>query len=182
MTPPLALLSPEPDEPRGLDEPERRTDGPHRPAELFLVEPLPPEPLPPEPLPPEPLPPESLPPEQTAPPEPELDPGLAAEGLARSVLEVLAGARDLQQLTRWVTAEVHAVLRARVQLSTRARSVLADRPIRPVLRIGTVTVARPVPGVAETVVVVHGRGRARAVAIRLEIVCGRWQASALHIL
>ncbi|MBD8609663.1 3-hydroxyacyl-CoA dehydrogenase [Frigoribacterium sp. CFBP 13729] len=167
MTLPLALLSSEPDEPRGLDEPERRTDGPHRPAELFLVEPLPPEPLPPE---------------QTAPPEPELDPGLAAEGLARSVLEVLAGARDLQQLTRWVTAEVHAVLRARVQLSTRARSVIADRPVRPVLRIGTVKVARPVPGVAETVVVVHGRGRARAVAIRLEIVGGRWQASALHIL
>ncbi|MBF4578796.1 Rv3235 family protein [Frigoribacterium sp. VKM Ac-2530] len=167
MTPPLALLSSEPDEPRGLDEPERRTDAPHRPAELFLVEPLPPE---------------SLPPEQTAPSEPELDPGLAAEGLARSVLEVLAGARDLQQLTRWVTADVHAVLRARVQLSTRARSVLADRPVRPVLRIGTVKVARPVPGVAETVVVVHGRGRARAVAIRLEAVGGRWRASALHIL
>jgi hypothetical protein len=177
MTPPLALLSSEPDEPRGLDEPEPGTDGPHRPAELFLVEPLSPEPLPPEPLPAEPL----LP-EQTAPPEPELDPGLAAEGLARSVLEVLAGARDLQQLTRWVTAEVHAVLRARVQLSTRARSVLADRPVRPFLRIGTVKVARHVPGVAETVVVVHGRGRARAVAIRLEIVGGRWQASALHIL
>jgi hypothetical protein len=170
MTPPLALLSSEPDEPRGLDEPPQRTDGPHRPAELFLVEPLPPE--------------QRTHPEQTtAPePEPELHPGLAAEGLARSVLEVLAGARDLQQLTRWVTAEVHAVLRARVQLSARARSVLADRPVRPVLRIGTVKVARPVPGVAETVVVVHGRGRARAVAIRLEIVGGRWQASALHIL
>lgn len=168
MTPPLALLSSEPDEPRGLDEPPQRTDGPHRPAELFLVEPLPAE--------------QRTHPEQTTAPEPELHPGLAAEGLARSVLEVLAGARDLQQLTRWVTAEVHAVLRARVQLSARARSVLADRPVRPVLRIGTVKVARPVPGVAETVVVVHGRGRARAVAIRLEIVGGRWQASALHIL
>ena len=168
MTPPLALLSSEPDEPRGLDEPPQRTDGPHRPAELFLVEPLLPE--------------QRTHPEQTTAPEPELHPGLAAEGLARSVLEVLAGARDLQQLTRWVTAEVHAVLRARVQLSARARSVLADRPVRPVLRIGTVKVARPVPGVAETVVVVHGRGRARAVAIRLEIVGGRWQASALHIL
>jgi len=168
MTPPLALLSSEPDEPRGLDEPPQRTDGPHRPAELFLVEPLPAE--------------QRTHPEQTTAPEPELHPGLAAEGLARSVLEVLAGARDLQQLTRWVTAEVHAVLRARVQLSARARSVLADRPVRPVLRIGTVMVARPVPGVAETVVVVHGRGRARAVAIRLEIVGGRWQASALHIL
>jgi len=168
MTPPLALLSSEPDEPRGLDEPPQRTDGPHRPAELFLVEPLPAE--------------QRTHPEQTTAPEPELHPGLAAEGLARSVLEVLAGARDLQQLTRWVTAEVHAVLRARVQLSARARSALADRPVRPVLRIGTVKVARPVPGVAETVVVVHGRGRARAVAIRLEIVGGRWQASALHIL
>ncbi|TWX40311.1 3-hydroxyacyl-CoA dehydrogenase [Frigoribacterium sp. ACAM 257] len=165
MTPPLALLSSEPDEPAepdGLDEPGRRPRRPHRAAELFLVEPLPPE--------------------RPVPAEPELDPGVAAEGLARSVLEVLAGARDLQQLTRWVSSDVHAVLRTRVRLAARARSVLADRPVRPVLRIGTVKVARPVPGVVETVVVVHGRGRARAVAIRLEIVGERWQASALHIL
>ena len=162
MTPPLALLSPEPDEPDGSDGPGRRPDGRRRHAELFLVERPSTEP--------------------TVPAEPDLDPGLAAEGLARSVLEVLAGARDLQQLTRWVTTEVHAVLRARVQLSTRARSVVSDRPVRPVLRIGTVKVARPVPGVVEAVVVVHGRGRARAVAIRLEAVGGRWQASALHIL
>jgi len=165
MTPPLALLSSEPDEP---DEPDgsdglgRRPDGRRGHAELFLVDPPSPE--------------------STVPVEPQLDPGVAAEGLARSVLEVLAGARDLQQLTRWVTTEVHAVLRSRVQLSARARSVLADRPVRPVLRIGTVKVARPVPGVVEAVVVVHGRGRARAVAIRLEALGGRWQASALHIL
>jgi hypothetical protein len=137
-------------------------DEPGRPAELFLVG-------------------------QTGdgpqgPPEPDLDPARAAEGLARSVLEVLAGARDLHQLTRWVTTDVHAVLHARVQLSARARNIVTDRPVRPVLRIGTVKVARPVPGVVEAVVVVHGRGRARAVAVRLEVVGSRWQASALHIL
>ena len=154
MPPSLALLPSEPNDPDGSE--------PGRAVELFLVEPPDPEP--------------------TVPVEPELDPGRAAEGLARSVLEVLAGTRDLQQLTRWVTSEVHAVLRSRVQLSTRARTVLADRPVRPVLRIGTVKVARPVPGVVEAVVVVHGRGRSRAVAVRLEIVGSRWRASALHIL
>jgi hypothetical protein len=164
MPPPLALMSSEPDEPDDPDGPKEPEPShrPHRPVELFLVEPSGPD--------------------GAVTVEPTLDPGRAAAGLARSVLEVLAGARDLQQLTRWVTAEVHAVLRARVQLSTRARSVLADRPVRPVLRIGTVKVARPVPGVVEAVVVVHGRGRSRAVAVRLEIVGARWQASALHIL
>ena len=137
-------------------------DRPGRPAELVLVE--------------------TSGGERAGPPEPELDPARAAEGLARSVLEVLAGARDLQQLTRWVTTEVHAGLQARLQLSTRARNIVTARPVRPVLRIGTVKVARPVPGVVEAVVVVHGRGRARAVAVRLEVVGTRWQASALHIL
>jgi hypothetical protein len=156
MPPSLAqTASSEPDEPDG---PRRRAD----PPELFLVRPTSDA--------------------RQHPPEPELDPAKAAEGLARSVLEVLAGARDLQQLTRWVTTEVHAVLHARVQLSTRARHIVTERPARPVLRIGTVKVARPVPGVVEAVVVVHGRGRARAVALRLEVVGSRWQASALHIL
>jgi hypothetical protein len=158
MPPSLALLPPEPD--------EAGRARPGSPPELFLVERSGSGQGPPAGQ------------EQ----EPELDPAKAAEGLARSVLEVLAGARDLQQLTRWVTTEVHAVLQTRVQISARARTVLTARPVRPVLRVGTVKISRPVPGVVEAVVVVHGRGRARAVAVRLEVAGARWQASALHIL
>jgi hypothetical protein len=106
----------------------------------------------------------------------------AVEALARSVLEVMAGARDIEQLSRWVTAEVFATLRNRVRLSTRARNAHGVRPQRPILRFGPVRIAEPVHGIVEGVVIVHGRGRSRAVAVRLETVRGRWQASALHIL
>ncbi|NIJ04123.1 Rv3235 family protein [Frigoribacterium faeni] len=171
MTPSLARATPsEPRDPEGHGaRPAPAADRPRRQPQLVLVgAPVPDDPAPV--------------PRPSSPPEPALDPAKAAEGLARSVLEVLAGARDLQQLTRWVSTEVHAVLSARVQVATRARNVVTARPIRPVLRISTVKIARPVPGVVEAVVVVHGRGRARAVAVRLEVVGTRWQASALHIL
>ena len=106
----------------------------------------------------------------------------AVEALARSVLEVMAGARDIDQLARWVTADVFATLRNRVRVSTQARLAHGVRRHRPILRFGRVHIAEPSPGIVEAVVVVHGRGRSRGVAVRLETVRGRWRASALHIL
>ncbi|GAA0958727.1 Rv3235 family protein [Frigoribacterium faeni] len=106
----------------------------------------------------------------------------AVEALARSVLEVLAGARDLEQLSRWVTADVYALLQRRVRLSARARMAHGIRAYRPILRLGPVRVTEPSPGTVEAVVVVHGRGRSRAVAVRLETTRGRWRACALHVI
>jgi len=110
------------------------------------------------------------------------DAAVAAEGLARCVLEILAGARDLDQVSRWVNGEVWAVLQKRVRLAARAREASGVRSQRPVFRVGRVHVSEPAPGVAETVVVVHGRARTRSVAIRLETTGRRWRATALHVL
>jgi hypothetical protein len=43
-------------------------------------------------------------------------------------------------------------------------------------------VCEPRDGVVEAVVIVRGRARARAVAIRLEGLDRRWRATAIHVL
>src|ERR1700712_474567 len=47
------------------------------------------------------------------------DPAPLLENLTRCVIEILAGARDLEQLARWVTGDVYRHLLPRVVLSTR---------------------------------------------------------------
>ncbi len=110
------------------------------------------------------------------------DPRPIAESLARCVVEILAGTRDLDQISRWLSADVYAHLLKRVVLSTRARQNRGESPSRPNFTIGTTVLCEPEHGVVEAVVVVHGRARSRAVAIRLEALDARWRASAVHVL
>lgn len=104
------------------------------------------------------------------------------ENLARCVLEVLAGARDLDQLSRWVADDVYRHLLKRVVLSTRARQARGAPAGRPSFRIGNTITCEPADGVVEGVVIVHGKARTRAVAIRLEGLDKRWRASAINVL
>lgn len=104
------------------------------------------------------------------------------ENLARCVLEVLAGARDLDQLSRWVADDVYRHLLKRVVLSTRARQARGAPVGRPSFRVGNTIVCEPADGVVEGVVIVHGKARTRAVAIRLEGLDKRWRASAINVL
>ncbi|WP_374946528.1 Rv3235 family protein [Agreia sp.] len=104
------------------------------------------------------------------------------ENLARCVLEVLAGARDLDQLSRWVADDVYRHLLKRVVLSTRARQARGAPIGRPSFRIGNTITCEPADGVVEGVVIVHGKARTRAVAIRLEGLDKRWRASAINVL
>jgi hypothetical protein len=110
------------------------------------------------------------------------DPALLIENLARCVLEVLAGARDLDQLSRWVTDDVYQHLLKRVVLSSRARQSRGTPAIRPVFRMGSTHVSEPADGIIEGVVIAHGTARTRAVAIRLEGMDNRWRASAVNVL
>ncbi len=110
------------------------------------------------------------------------DPRPLVESLARCVVEVLAGTRDLDQIARWLSADVHAHLMKRVVLSRRARTVRQESPARPSFTMGTTVLCEPSDGVVEAVVIVHGRARSRAVAIRLESLGERWRASAIHVL
>lgn len=104
------------------------------------------------------------------------------ENLTRCVIEVLAGARELDQIARWVSDDVYRHLLKRVVLSARARQVKGVKASRPTFTTGHTRVCRPRDGVVEAVVIVHGRARSRAVAIRLEGLDRRWRATAINVL
>ncbi|MDO9063106.1 MAG: Rv3235 family protein [Microbacterium sp.] len=110
------------------------------------------------------------------------DPAPLLENLARIVIEVLAGARDLEQIGRWVTEDVYQHLLRRVSLAARTRRLKGQVPVRPSFTIGAVHGCEPRDGVVESTVVVHARARSRAVAIRLEGLDRRWRATAIHVL
>lgn len=110
------------------------------------------------------------------------DPIPLLENLTRCVIEVLAGARELEQISRWVSDDVYRHLLKRVVLSTRARVARQARVSRPAVTISSVHVSRPRDGVVEATVVVLGRARARGVAFRLEGLDRRWRATAIHVL
>ena len=110
------------------------------------------------------------------------DPTPLLENLTRCVIEVIAGARDLEQVARWVTDDVYRHLLKRVVISTRARRARGQRATRPAFSIGSTSIFEPRDGVVEAVVIVNGRARTRAVAIRLEGLDSRWRATAIHVL
>jgi hypothetical protein len=110
------------------------------------------------------------------------DPRPLAETLARCVVEVLAGTRDIDQIARWLSTDVHAHLMKRVVLARRARALRDESPGRFAFTMGSTVLCEPSAGVVEAVVIVHGRARSRAVALRLEALGPRWRASAVHVL
>ncbi|GAA4265320.1 Rv3235 family protein [Frondihabitans peucedani] len=110
------------------------------------------------------------------------DPEPLATSLARCVVEILAGARDIEQIARWVTDDVFRHVQKRVALAARARSARGEQARRPSFSVGTVRVTEPADGIVEAVIIIHGRARSRAVALRLEAFNSRWRASAVHVL
>lgn len=109
-------------------------------------------------------------------------PAPVVESLTRTVVEILAGARDLDQVARWVSDDVYRTLLKRTVLGARARQARGERAVRPAITLGPTRIAEPADGVIEAVTVVHGRGRSRAVAIRLEGIDRRWRATAIAVL
>lgn len=110
------------------------------------------------------------------------DPRPLVENLTRCVIEILAGARELEQVARWVTDDVYRTLLARATISARARAARGAPTIRPTFSVGAPRLTEPSDGVVEAVVIVTSRARARAVAIRLEGLDRRWRASAISVL
>jgi Family of unknown function (DUF6459) len=110
------------------------------------------------------------------------DPVPLLENLTRCVIEILAGARELEQIARWVSDDVYRHLLKRVVISSRARAAKGQQPTRPTFTIGSTTVSEPRDGVVEAVIIVRGRARVRAVALRLEGLDSRWRATAINVL
>lgn len=110
------------------------------------------------------------------------DPSPLLENLTRCVIEILAGARELEQIARWVSDDVYRHLLKRVVLSARARQAHGRPATRPSFAVGSTSICEPADGVVEAVVVVRGRARTRAVAIRLEGLDHRWRATSINVL
>ena len=114
----------------------------------------------------------------------ESEPGLPPPGpwvarLAPAILEVAAGDRPPAQLRRWVTRELHETLSRRHAAAVRHPVGKARSP--QCRRVRSVRVFPVSAGVVEASTVVIGAARARAVAIRLEAIRGRWLATAIEI-
>jgi Family of unknown function (DUF6459) len=140
--------------------------------------------------------PNGLPAEPEAPPDLRLVPSLDARPanrrsdrngearawagqLARAVVEVLAGERPATQLLRWTTDEVYHVVARRARRAGRSGELAVAGNPKPKLR--SVRACEPAEGVVEASAVVGRGDRFSAVALRLELVEGRWRCTALEM-
>jgi hypothetical protein len=110
------------------------------------------------------------------------DPAPLLENLAKSAFEIIEGARDLDQIARWVTDPVYRDLLRRVILGTRVRRRRNVPVRRPHVTVMSVVMFEPRDGVVEATVIINTHPRVRAVAIRLEGLDKRWRASVLGVL
>jgi len=106
------------------------------------------------------------------------DPGQHAARLLRAVLEVLARRRPLHQLLPWTSEDVYEELTAWMYRTARPRGVRYGRPAT----LRSLRIGEPADGIAEITGVVVQEDRARAVALRLEGVDGRWCCTLLRML
>jgi hypothetical protein len=102
---------------------------------------------------------------------------------AQALVEVVGGHRPVTQLARWTSRDVFRDLERRAQLVARATTTAPDTPpLRSTIRsqVRSVHVSRPSTGVAEVSVHVRHGDRSRALALRLDLVEGRWVCTALE--
>jgi len=90
------------------------------------------------------------------------------------VLECLEGWRPVVQLRGHASPLVIGGLVAR-----RRGSMLRPGVVP---RVRSIHVTEPTPGIVEACAVVSRVGRVQAIAIRMEVVSGRWRCTALHVL
>jgi len=102
--------------------------------------------------------------------------------IATLVVEVIAGARSVEQMSSLVSDQVYEKLRLRV--AQRARNdANAGRPaLMPKFAVGKIRHDSPRLGVIESVVLINSQARTRAVTIRLEPFHKRWRATSVTIL
>ncbi len=105
------------------------------------------------------------------------DPLESAARLAQAAVEIVEGTRPATQLIRHTSQEVYAVLARRAFIAARRSAQPPTR--RPVVR--RVRVTHPADGVVEACAVIVHADRARALALRLEGLDGRWVVTALAL-
>lgn len=100
--------------------------------------------------------------------------------IAQAIAEVVAGTRSPAQVVRWTTPEVHAEI-ARLGATSSRRESLRQAPIRrSVVRAVRCEATRD--GRAEVAAILDDGRRARALALQLTGLDGRWQVTAWRLL
>ncbi|SMX88914.1 Rv3235 family protein [Brevibacterium antiquum] len=105
-----------------------------------------------------------------------------ATSLAVACLEIFAGIRRSDSISRWVDRALLEKIDQRAQLRA---EVAPTKPIGELgaartLQAGNARVCRVTGAIAEVTVVVRTQNRFRAVAIRLELLTTRWTMTALQ--
>ncbi|WP_309073033.1 Rv3235 family protein [Paenarthrobacter sp.] len=112
----------------------------------------------------------------------DIDVRLVARSIAQAALEVLAGTRPLQQLSRSLDSECYLSLQHRAALTRKHAARTRGNPqphLSPMVR--SVRVCSISDSICEASIVVTEELRCRAVAMRLERLDGVWQVTALEI-
>lgn len=110
------------------------------------------------------------------------DPAPLVHNLTRCIFEIITGVRDLEQVARWVEPEVLAKMERRLALDRRARGITGRTTIWPRVAYGTHHIERPAEDIVECVTVIRTPARARALAMRLVGIEGRWRATHIALL
>jgi hypothetical protein len=110
------------------------------------------------------------------------DPEPLITNLTRCVIEILAGARELEQIARWISDDVYTKLARRVGFAARSRVLKRTAAQRPRLSILSIRTFEPDAGIVEATVIVQMPQRVRAVALRLEGLDSRWRATSISVL
>ncbi len=110
------------------------------------------------------------------------DPLSLVRNLARCAVEIMAGARDPEQISRWLEPAAYSRLVLRAVVAARARQAKGRRATMPTVTLGACRITAPTDDAVEAVIVVYTPARARAVAMRLIGIDGRWRAAELTVL
>jgi hypothetical protein len=110
------------------------------------------------------------------------DPTPVLRSIAPGVVEVLAGVRNIEQLSSNLSENVYLKLRERAASMARSRSQSNEKFARPDVIVKNLHHESHRPGVVQSVVLLKTKLRTRAVAIRLEMRNRRWQATSVSIL
>lgn len=110
------------------------------------------------------------------------DPSQIIKLVAKGVVEVMAGMRDVNQLGQWLSDDVYLKLRERATQAKLSRASRAEPANRPHFEITQMRKQSPADGVFEAVVLLQGPTRLRAVTLRLEGYNQRWRTTSLAVL
>jgi hypothetical protein len=113
------------------------------------------------------------------------DPKAFSLNVTHRALEVLAGTRDLRQISRWVTDDVYLSLTNRVNERLRKLSLLPAElrvRVKPTFTLSHLKLTAPRESVMEGSLMVRFPSRVRAVAFRIEGFDNRWRASSFTLL